>query len=505
MKLNLDILHDCLQSKYTVHCFGPEKKELYLGRPILFESGHTMESDKLYVSRSDILPNEVPDKNVTVISVGGIITKEWYSGNANVLAVTNETSFFKIFNEIQLIYDTFDAWDNDLQQVLNSSDLDILQLIKIGVEMIQNPFFFTATPSMQVVLSSELTTQSDGKLSVRVSDLPYPIPEEETIAMKEVFTLEHLIKTPYFSDWPLNRRIYCFNVYQNDYYKGCAIFEDRHRPFRQADFSLADHFFSYFQKAYFKYLYNAEKVHSVSTTALQNLLQHLPLNTLEHIQLTLHENERWICFKLLDNRRKKTLPLDYMSTTLNIMMQDLAYSITRGTSIVGILRVSSKEVHGEGSTLTRFQKLLVNMEYVGGVSENFENLQKIDDYFLQAEYATKMHLTNAVNGPLAYFQDYLLEYMLHTSVEKLPIELLCSVGIRRLQEYDAEKNTELLKTLDQYLQHETNGAKTAEALYIHRSSLQKRLDRIVLLTGDNFDDPDTNLYYRLYLRLLKNS
>ncbi|MDR2246278.1 MAG: helix-turn-helix domain-containing protein [Treponema sp.] len=45
---------------------------------------------------------------------------------------------------------------------------------------------------------------------------------------------------------------------------------------------------------------------------------------------------------------------------------------------------------------------------------------------------------------------------------------------------------------------------TASEVFIQRSSLVKRLDKIRRLTGDDLADPDTRLYYRICFRLMKN-
>ena len=71
-----------------------------------------------------------------------------------------------------------------------------------------------------------------------------------------------------------------------------------------------------------------------------------------------------------------------------------------------------------------------------------------------------------------------------------------------LMAHDRQKGTEYIKTLDVYLRNEMRITQTAKALYIHRSSLIKRLDRIMCLLQDNLEHPDVRLYYRLCLALL---
>ena len=84
-------------------------------------------------------------------------------------------------------------------------------------------------------------------------------------------------------------------------------------------------------------------------------------------------------------------------------------------------------------------------------------------------------------------------------------ETLFSQGLRAMVEHDRRKSGEYIKTLDTYLQNEMSVTKTAKALYIHRSSLLKRLDSIQRLLGDDLSNPERRLYYRLCLSLLRKS
>ena len=65
--------------------------------------------------------------------------------------------------------------------------------------------------------------------------------------------------------------------------------------------------------------------------------------------------------------------------------------------------------------------------------------------------------------------------------------------------YDAEHNSDLLKTLDAFLQSNGNKAATADALYLQRRSVYYRLTRIEELLGRSIDPADHRV--RLYVAL----
>ena len=68
--------------------------------------------------------------------------------------------------------------------------------------------------------------------------------------------------------------------------------------------------------------------------------------------------------------------------------------------------------------------------------------------------------------------------------------------------YDKANETELYKTLAVFLRNERHATKTAQELYIHRSTLFYRLDRIHDLIQQDLDDPKVRLYLNLSLYIL---
>ena len=70
-----------------------------------------------------------------------------------------------------------------------------------------------------------------------------------------------------------------------------------------------------------------------------------------------------------------------------------------------------------------------------------------------------------------------------------------------LAEYDRVHRTDLLHILEVFLKHFCNQSETAKALYLHRSSVIRKIDRIVQLTGVDLDDYETRLHLMLSFEL----
>jgi DNA-binding PucR family transcriptional regulator len=73
-------------------------------------------------------------------------------------------------------------------------------------------------------------------------------------------------------------------------------------------------------------------------------------------------------------------------------------------------------------------------------------------------------------------------------------------GLRKLLN---EQQADLFNTLEAYLDAGGNGVATAEALHIHRSTLNYRLERIEEVCACDLSDPATRINLQVALKLLR--
>lgn len=70
-----------------------------------------------------------------------------------------------------------------------------------------------------------------------------------------------------------------------------------------------------------------------------------------------------------------------------------------------------------------------------------------------------------------------------------------------VQEYDAERGTELLRTLDAYYAHGGSLSRAKDALHVHVNTVVQRLERVGRLLGPDWNSPPRALELQLALRL----
>lgn len=70
-----------------------------------------------------------------------------------------------------------------------------------------------------------------------------------------------------------------------------------------------------------------------------------------------------------------------------------------------------------------------------------------------------------------------------------------------LVRYDREHNTELVRTLEVFFEQNANASQTARALFVHRNTLNYRLQRVADLTGLDLNDAEARLAFQLALKI----
>ena len=81
--------------------------------------------------------------------------------------------------------------------------------------------------------------------------------------------------------------------------------------------------------------------------------------------------------------------------------------------------------------------------------------------------------------------------------------MICHEKLLSLKYEDEENNTGYYRTLRCYLEHHQNIARTSEALFIHRSTLLYRLEKIRKQMRTDFSNPEELLYLLLSFYFLE--
>lgn len=503
MLLNLDILQDNLSPFYTMQRYGSAQRTLCCRRPLLYEPGGTLLEDTLYIVGNEPFPQELPPQNCSFISIGTRPPQEWIFKGIPILQIKGNFRSIEIFNKIQCVYDAFEQWDEALHEELEKEeDFDIQNTIRLGV----NAFKYDISISdctLTALFYGFLSQKEDGSRETVVQNKLQCLSPEVSEMIKEVCHMERVIKVPYLSAVNLKGHFYCSNVYISEHFAGCLSIGNYNSEFsfRDIDFPLMDYYLNFLQKSYIKYLRTASQNERPGLSALRHLLSFGNISGEDLRQLSLNPGEIWTVFQLSPHKGERTFPKEYLCSSLNTIFSNNIFTIIHHDNLLGLLRLTDMKIQ-ENQIWTDFEHFITRMGYTAGVSMPFTNLRQFHSYCLQADYAaTRVQKSNHESTLL--FQDCVLQYMLNECLSSMDVQAILSPGMKRLMEHDHQKGTEHLKTLETYLRNEMSIVHSAQELFIHRSSLIKRLEKIQKLLGDDLSDPEHRLYFRLCLMLLR--
>ena len=161
----------------------------------------------------------------------------------------------------------------------------------------------------------------------------------------------------------------------------------------------------------------------------------------------------------------------------------------------------------EGASIHSFQQELAyfvrdNM-CKAGVSPEFSGFSLLSDAKKAAVAALEIGSMKRPDFWYYLFEDYRLDCLCDSLLKELPAEFLCHPAIRILEEYDREHTSELLKTLQVWLECSGNMTEASKKLYIHRTSFCRRMNQIRKLTGVPLEKPDVVFLLSLSCQILR--
>lgn len=140
-----------------------------------------------------------------------------------------------------------------------------------------------------------------------------------------------------------------------------------------------------------------------------------------------------------------------------------------------------------------------------GISSVFYNIEMLRDALSEAQDALVIGSEIDADKRIFHFSEYSPYVMLKHLSEHEKITRYCHRAIPLLIEYDKANGTDLLDTLQSYLDSNCSIKDTAEALFLHRNSVVYRLRKIEELCEMSLSDPSARFSLRMSFIILRIS
>jgi purine catabolism regulator len=99
-----------------------------------------------------------------------------------------------------------------------------------------------------------------------------------------------------------------------------------------------------------------------------------------------------------------------------------------------------------------------------------------------------------------YFGNLSVPRLLFKMAEHADLASFCQETLGRLITYDRDQKSSLIETLEAFFERNGNLSQTAEALFVHRNTLQYRMERISEIAGIDLENAETRLALQLALK-----
>lgn len=498
MKLNADILFDHLSQSVHANIHRRRRIALHLRRPE-FYTGNSRKflSDHVYLSFSDrLLDNPRLNGDCVIISIGGLPGPQYLDNKCTCIVVEDAIDMFSLSNLVNSIYDLFDEWEDKLHRLLETS-ADIKEMVDASEAVFDAPLIVLDKNFKYLAIS-------EGMAEVSEYALWHP-DEKDNIPLEGFAVAMEKTQIDMSSRQPYNLNVVypslCTNLFGKDQYIGSVTLAYVEREERRSDVALIKMLAPSLEEAILK-LPNMElSRQNVLREVLTDLLVGLPVSQKQlHILSEFSPEASYICIKYVLPKKLQKAPLEYICGMVESSLTN-TIAMYYETNVVSFTNVAEAP-NGLDKLRRELQCFLTSTKIKAGTSYCFSNLPAARSFYRQACIAVEHAELLKPEFVLSRFEDCSLSYLIAHSTGEFPLDILLPDCIKQLLDMDSKSKTDYIQTLRAYLDNNLNISKSAQALFLHRSSFLERLQRIQNVLKMDLHDPDARIQIEILLRAM---
>lgn len=502
--LNMQMLKDELEEKYSIlHALFRSDKQKLRGAQVYY--GQTeLSPDLVYVAPAEtFVQYPIANEEICQISVGSLPNHEEPACCARMEVAC--TRWEDVFNTVLSIFVRYISWTQRLRHILGSGG-GLYELCVAAIDLFQNPLFIhdenyniLAMPMRVVGMTKVLVDEATGNTTIPLERIQTYQSNPEY--MRTLSTRGAQMWDPVHV-YSSHRTIYV-NIWVQDKYCGRFLINEMNYPLKPSHFTLAEYFTNVLSLAFQQNLFKSQ-----NDTTFEKILYRLLCGEkieetylMERLHMVGWEQEhRYMCFQLrLQERGFQLLSAKKLSSTVGIFLKK-SFAFPVGHVVYAICNLTLS-----GYTAADCEEI---MRHIGratslfiGASSCFRDFMDIEEYCRQAGTAIEVGRRLDPEERYFSFDRYVLDYIIRHCLSDYSPRAVCSNAVLQLAALDREKNTDYIKTLQCYFDNNCQQTATANAMFIHRTTLTYRLEKILELTGVDLSDPDVRLYLQISLKL----
>lgn len=505
MKISQEILGRYLKDIFKFKENKALSSELVLERPMFYKNICKYTQNKVYIGYgSNFSPCDNINSNSLILSIGDIKEKSLLS-YYTVFEFNKLTSPFDLFNKVQEIFDIYDNWENNLQEILNK-DTSLKDMLDCSFEIFNNPITIFSADFTLISHSSIIDNDPNLKYLAN-NDLVYK--DSSILKLDPDFNFHRdTIGAFTYPGYDTGLNVLCINIFDHGRYIYRIIICENIHKFYSSDSNLLE-FFSTYIDLMIKKIYTIDS--SMGYT-LDNILYRILTGDIVNsnfIKQMLNEfswlsTHSYFCINI------KISSLDIQNLTVNSICKQIESLIINSCAIFynNDIAVFINLTKFNGTVEDAMNKLaiLLRDNYLkAGVSNTFIGFSEIKYNYLQACIALDTGRRYKPYQWIYTFDDIAPFYLVESCTKELPSNLVCSKKILSLINHDNNHETHYYNTLRIYLLNNLNAVKSSNDLFIHRSTFLYRIQKIKDLINIDFDDKLSIFYFIVSFNILEMS
>lgn len=137
---------------------------------------------------------------------------------------------------------------------------------------------------------------------------------------------------------------------------------------------------------------------------------------------------------------------------------------------------------------------------IGGTSEGIMDLHL---YYKQASEALRLAQKNLGDNSIYHFEDFIVSFFLESNISNIEMRRYFDHTLGNLYKYDKENSSDLIKTLETWIENSYNTAQTARSLFAHRNTIIYRIEKISSILNSDLKNSDDLLKFQLALKIYR--
>ena len=503
MRVSGNILFGLLSHEYRLVRYGKGAREKELSLPVFWERGMKARPGSIYLAHTGDLPSKPPEGCVFICD-GTRPSKVWNMWPCDVIYVENaQGGLVDVFNTVQRILDELVTWEDHMQK-LQSSGANVRELVEESIPIFENRVT-VCDYELRILAGCDCDEKHPEHGYRMVNDLER-VPIDKMLSAKDSRLSAIRKREPYFFDVADGTPTYCINFYLGDTYIGSCSLQGTSHPLEQHDLELFQLFAEYVRGTLAQQTRSMGNQLVTARTIFEQLLNGYPVSrddmgyALRLIELNLGnrsiDDHKWCCVAIQSSHKGKALPEGYLCTTIESILPN-ATALLFDESIVAFCLIGNDD-HRVDEICNPLEAYLADMGFKAGISRTFIDPFHVRDYYRQALCALESGYECDPDRGWYLFGDYALDYMLQNVCGEFEAKMMVPPELVRLWRLNTA-DVDYVTTLKAFLDNDCKITKTATAMYLHRTTLVKRLEKIRGVV--NLDDPKRVLYLRICLNL----